>query len=272
MIPHMKMDFSENLPGVALFALSFAGIIGLLIGSFYSATASRVLYYFYGPGRKKSTRIRDFFVRPSFCMNCEKQIPRVDLIPIIGYIGVRGRCRYCNTPIGIWTYIGELMPAIALPLLIYSGLPWPSALASILLLGHLYISIATDYNFHLLDHENALFTGGWAILAAWFNGGIDAIIEASMTGVAALLILLSLYFIAGDRRMGFADVILGSILSFFVGFPWALVLFNLAAGGAVIYGFFILKDRTIPIPFGVFLSISAWVTTITHAIFRIWML
>jgi prepilin signal peptidase PulO-like enzyme (type II secretory pathway) len=201
-------------------------------------------------------------------MACGKQIPWSDLVPIIGYMGVRGKCRYCRTSIGVWTYAGELLPAIVLPLLLFSGLSWPSALATVFVLGHLYISMTTDYNFHLLDHENAVFIAGWSFFAVIFDGGIDALYRSALTGGAAFLIMGFLYIIAGSGRMGFGDVILGSILAFFTGFPWALVLFNVAAGGAVIYSLLVLKDRKLAIPFGVFLSISAWIAVIVHALFR----
>ncbi len=242
--------------------LTYAFIFGLILGSFYTATASRILYYFYGPGRKTKQRWKYFFTRPSFCMQCETRIPFYALIPLAGYFVSLGRCTSCKEPIGIITLLGEIFPAFLLPLLVYTGTPPLAALFSVLVALHLYISIVTDYNFYQLDHENALFIALWGILAVYFSRG-DTMENFTISGITSagtfsILTLLSIF--AGKGKLGQGDIILGTILAFFAGFPWVLVLFNMAASLAVVYSFLIIRNRHVPIPFGVFLAIGTWVT------------
>src|SRR5690606_16788682 len=93
----------------------------------------------------------------SFCMSCEEPIRRVRLIPIVGWFLGKGRCEKCGAEIGRLTLAGEVMGGLLLPLLLFSGSSWWEALALLLACGHLYISMATDFNYFQLDHENTAF-------------------------------------------------------------------------------------------------------------------
>lgn len=71
-------------------------IIGTVIGSFLFATFSRIQI-----GQTCLTPAR------SYCDHCQHQLGWGELIPIISYLYLRGRCRYCRTVITPWTLIVE---------------------------------------------------------------------------------------------------------------------------------------------------------------------
>lgn len=77
-----------------------AAIFGLLIGSFLNVCIHR------WP--------RDLsVVHPrSRCPKCERQLAWFDNIPVLSYVLVRGRCRYCGVPISIRYPIVELLTAV----------------------------------------------------------------------------------------------------------------------------------------------------------------
>jgi len=54
---------------------------------------------------------------PSFCPHCQKRLKLYDLIPVLSYSILRGRCRYCGGKIPVQYFISEIF----LPL-IYIGL------------------------------------------------------------------------------------------------------------------------------------------------------
>lgn len=64
-------------------------ITGLMFGSFFSLATYRI------PLGKNITHER------SFCPNCDHKLSFWDMIPVLSYIFLRGKCRYCSKKIGI---------------------------------------------------------------------------------------------------------------------------------------------------------------------------
>jgi len=75
-------------------------ITGLAVGSFLEVVIYRV-------PRKLS------IVRPaSFCTNCKKKIAFYDNIPVLSYIILRGRCRYCKSKIPVTSLLVEIITSL----------------------------------------------------------------------------------------------------------------------------------------------------------------
>lgn len=75
-------------------------IAGLVVGSFLNVCISRI------PEEES-------IVAPSsHCPKCKTKLETLDLIPVISYIRLGGRCRYCNEPISIRYPIVEILTAI----------------------------------------------------------------------------------------------------------------------------------------------------------------
>ncbi|MBE7437455.1 MAG: prepilin peptidase [Spirochaetales bacterium] len=246
----------------------FAFFLGTLIGSFYTATASRILYFFYGEGRKTPDRWKQIFFRPSFCFHCKEKIPPLDLIPLMGYLRNRGRCRHCHYPIGIVTLLGELWPGFLLAYLIYFNYSVAQAFFLVLLSGHLLIAFATDWKHYSLDHENTIFVGLFALAAGLEKSALSFSafwpLLATSAGVGVILWVLNLFFPDG---FGFGDVLLGSSLALYAGLPWTIVIFEVAAAGSIIHIYWILKDRKAPAPFGSYLVLGFFVALLAEAIY-----
>lgn len=62
-------------------------LIGILFGSFYTLAVYRI------PKKQDITHTR------SYCPNCNHRLEFFDLIPILSYIFLRGKCRYCGKKI-----------------------------------------------------------------------------------------------------------------------------------------------------------------------------
>ncbi len=253
-------------------AYSFAAVIGLCIGSFYTASASRILYFFYGPGRKETNRWKSFFTRPSFCMHCQTRIALFDIAPLFGYIFTKGRCRNCGTRIGLLTLLGELLPGLLLPLQLKAGFGWPAALTGTILCGQLYISAATDSKYLLLDHENTAILFLLALAGSVFKTGADwdSFRVYLLTGSGVFAVFLLLFFAGRMRSLGFADCLLAAILSLFSGMPWCLIMFQAASVGAILFIVFIKKSKKSPAPYGMFLASGLYISMIAESLWRIY--
>ena len=75
-------------------------ILGTIIGSFLSVCICRI------PAGES------IVYPPSHCSNCKSNIKPYDLIPIVSYVILRGKCRYCKEKISIKSPLMELFTGI----------------------------------------------------------------------------------------------------------------------------------------------------------------
>ena len=66
-------------------------VYGIIIGSFLNVCIYRI------PKNESIVVVR------SHCMSCGKQIKWYDLVPLISFLILRGKCRYCKTKLS-WQY------------------------------------------------------------------------------------------------------------------------------------------------------------------------
>jgi prepilin signal peptidase PulO-like enzyme (type II secretory pathway) len=92
----------------------FVALFGGAIGSFAGVVASRGL--------------RESLGGRSHCDSCGRSLSWYELIPIVSYPALRGRCRTCRARVGIGVYAWEiggalLAFAVAVPIALALGLP-----------------------------------------------------------------------------------------------------------------------------------------------------
>ena len=236
------MGFASQLMSPAVF------VFGLMVGSFLNA----VIYRLYVG--------RSIFEQHSICPRCEHTLDWRDLIPVVSFFTLRGRCRYCQKPIS-WQYPAvELATALTFTL-VYSqnGLSFTTYY---LLLTTCFLIVIFVYDFrHYLILDQVLVPA--SILAViyqfWQN-----IFWHGLWGALALSGFFGLlYVISGGRWIGFGDVKLGVFLGFLVPWPATIVLFFLAyiigAAVAVIFLVFGAKGLGDRLPFGTFLTLAAFI-------------
>src|SRR3989344_3437721 len=88
----------------------FVFIFGLIVGSFLNAVIHRL------------HTGESIVARHSRCPRCHHELSAADLIPLLSFALLRGRCRYCGKPIS-WQYpLVELATAISFSLIYFSAL------------------------------------------------------------------------------------------------------------------------------------------------------
>ncbi|MBU0278782.1 MULTISPECIES: A24 family peptidase [unclassified Gemella] len=55
---------------------------------------------------------KEFFYRRSQCCNCNKKLNFIDLVPVLSYIFLRGKCRYCNYKIPTDVFLYEVFALV----------------------------------------------------------------------------------------------------------------------------------------------------------------
>src|SRR4051812_5509965 len=73
----------------------YLGFLGLCLGSFVSALVWRTRAR--STGKRKSNP--SIFNGRSMCPKCRHLLSVWDLIPVVSWLWLRGRCRYCKKPI-----------------------------------------------------------------------------------------------------------------------------------------------------------------------------
>jgi len=81
-----------------LILLLGTGSIGASVGSFLNVCVYRI------PVGLTVTE-----PRRSFCPHCRHQVAAYDNIPVLSWLWLRGRCRFCKSPISIWYFLVELL-------------------------------------------------------------------------------------------------------------------------------------------------------------------
>jgi len=223
--------------------LVFIFIIGLIVGSFLNAVIWRL-------DKEKSV-----FKGRSICPDCKHTLSFFDLIPLLSFLSLSGRCRYCQKSISPQYPLVELATGVVFTFLFwFVGFNFLQ-LTFLLVVSALLIVIFVYDLKHLLIPDTMVFSA--IILSAlWllFKGDI---INGLIAGLGAAFFFLLLFLVSRGTWMGFGDVKLALFMGLFLGWPNILVaLFAAFLSGAVVGVFLVLaqkKGMRSEVPFGPFL-------------------
>jgi prepilin signal peptidase PulO-like enzyme (type II secretory pathway) len=101
--------------------IAFLVVAGLGLGSFINALVWRV--YQQEKTRSKAAKQKLSILRGrSMCVHCKHQLTMADLVPILSWLWLKGKCRYCKKPIS-WQYpVVEIATAL---IFVGSYIFWP---------------------------------------------------------------------------------------------------------------------------------------------------
>lgn len=239
---------------------------GLAGGSFINALLWRI------------PKHKNIYFDRSECTKCGHKLGFFDLIPILSFIFLLGKCRYCNKRIS-WQYpLIELFSGLGLYFLALLAprtcLPAGRALcevgrfseAELVWLSGIFLISVFIFLYdlkHLLILNKSVFLGVlWIVLGFWYFG-VKNIQGNILMALAIFSFFFLLYFFSKGKWVGGGDAKLGLFLGLWLGWPQGLVgLFFAYILGAVVGGFlliFRLVNLKSKIPFGPFLITGAWV-------------
>ena len=225
-------------------------LLGLAIGSFLNLCIDRL------PKRESILR------PPSHCDVCQHRLRPLDLIPLLSYLYLRGRCRYCGVSIHYRVPLVEAMTALIFVLL-WNRYGFSIELPLAMLFACLFIIILViDIEHHLILNRVVYpsIVLAFLVLILTPNGGIISAVIGGVTGAGILLLLVLL----SPGGMGMGDVKLAALIGLLVGFPQVFIalLICFVSGGAVAGGLLLtrLKGRKDPIPLAPFLTAGLIIT------------
>ena len=203
-------------------------LFGISVGSFLNVVADRV------PAGKSIVH------PPSHCFNCGHELEPRDLFPIVSYLLLRGKCRYCGQSFTARSMLVELATGLlfALAFFIY-GLSWQLAAALIFISFYIVLFIT------ILEQgilPNVIVYPGIAVaLALALSNPLTGVMPNFIDCAAGLGVSFGLFFLlwAVPRLfkksvMGFGDVGMAGLIGASVGFPQILVALCIALPSGVL--------------------------------------
>jgi len=231
------------------------GLFGLAWGSFLNVVIYRV--------PRKISIIRP----PSCCPHCQKRIKFYDNIPVLSFILLRGKCRFCRQKISFRYPLVELLTALSfIVLYIYNSYALSLFFfASCLFTSALIALTFIDYDYQILPDTVTLPVFTLALIYSSFRHDLNikqALIGAGVGAGFLLLVYGAYYLLRKKEGMGLGDVTMMLMIGAFLG--WRQTFFTLVLAsfaGALVGIFFIFfkkKSLQTSLPFGTFLGPAAY--------------
>lgn len=224
-------------------------IIGLIFGSFFCCVGLRL-----STGKK-------FINDRSVCDNCGHILSWYDLIPLISYISLKGKCRYCHKKVSLLNPFIELVTGILFALSYYSFGFSLELVLSLFLVALAMIIFASDLTYMIIPDEVIIFFSIVIIILEFFLEGITGIFLSLLSGLSLFFFMFCLMKLGNDlfkkESLGGGDVklffVLGLVIDPFLG----LITIFLASLIALPVSLYLLyKNKEHMIPFGPFILIS----------------
>ena len=272
-------------PGSAL----FWSLLGLIVGSFLNV----VIYRFPIMMQRESDNYLamenddqpahidryNLMIPGSACTSCGHALSMADNVPLISYVWLKGRCRYCHAPISARYPSVELLTAVLSGIVIWqlgSGLV---GLSSLVLLWMLLAMSFIDIDTQLLPDELTLPLL-WLGLLVNLDGAIVPLRDAVLGAVAGYLALWVVYWlfklVTGKDGIGYGDFKLLAALGAWMGWMMLPVIVLLSSAVGALVGLSLIAfrghQRDRPIPFGPFLAAAGLISLLFgQPLLQVWL-
>ncbi len=237
--------------------LIFVFVVGAIVGSFLNVCIYRL------------PRGESLVTPPSHCPSCNKVLKLRDNIPLISFLVLGGRCRFCKARISRRYFTVELLTAcVFLALYLFLGLSVKFFLNTLFLS---LLIVATFVDFEREEIPDEVSVGGLILAfvlslvfpefmgAASIGAGFMRSLFGAVAGGASIYLVGVLGKILFRRdAMGEGDVKLMAMIGAFLGVRLVMLSFFIAPVFGSIFGIISrIKTGRDTMPYGPFLSLSA---------------
>ncbi len=234
-------------------------IFGCCIGSFLNCVVYRL------ESKKSFTGGR------SFCPKCKHNLAWYDLIPVLSFILLKAKCRYCKKKIAKQYLIVEVATGVLFAVIVnyelgimnYEWWSFVFILNSLFLILNscfLLLIFIYDLKRYIIPDKLVFSAIGIALLFDILSGSLFNFLIA---GLVASGFFFLLWLISRGRWLGFGDVKLSLFMGLFLGWPNILValFFAFVSGSVIGLALIVSKKKKLKsqVPFGPFLIAGTFV-------------
>lgn len=246
--------------------LFFIFIFGLCIGSFLNVLIDRL---------PKGESI----LGRSHCSHCNKTLKWYELVPVLSFIFLRGKCSKCKKPISLQYPLVETITGLLFLLIFnfqfsifneFSTFNLENLLllcCQFIVVSCLVVIFMSDLKYMIVPDEiiyPAVIASILYQFLNWKAGNLTNWYYPLLAGFGAALFFLFLILITKGKGMGFGDVKIVFFMGLFLSFPQILVALCLAFFSGAIIGSILIamrkKTMKSEIPFGCFLAPATLIT------------
>ena len=233
-------------------------LFGVSVGSFLNVVADRV------PAGKSIIR------PPSHCFNCGHMLAPRDLFPIVSYLLLRGKCRYCGKSFTARSMLVELASGLLFVLAFFTfGATW-QFLTALIFCSLFVVLFITDLEQSVLPRVIVYPGIALALIIALLSpltGTVPGIV-GSLGGLGLSYGFFFLFWalprLFKKSAIDLGDVGMAGLIGASIGFPQMIVALYIAvlAGGLTAALLIVFKARKLneSIQFGSFLAFAGLIT------------
>lgn len=235
--------------------LSF--LLGLIWGSFLNVVALRTLSG------------RSIFYPPSHCPKCGHRLRWYENIPLLSWVVQRGRCTVCGKRIS-WLYpFGELTTALLFAWAAYAAWDEPAAIGRFIfyvVLISLFMTVTvSDLQSMRIPNRILLFFTPLIVALKLYLDGLQALFP-TLLGIIVYGGLFFLIYWLSRGGMGMGDVKYAALLGVVLPVQHILLFILLASLFGLLVAIVLMLvrgwGRKDALPFGPFMSLSAWLVVL----------
>ena len=212
-------------------------IFGLCVGSFLNVLADRL------PREESVVKGR------SHCEKCRKELTWRDLIPLVSFVFLKGKCRYCRIRLSLYYPTVELTTGVMFVLAFFHvefkiyDLGFMISLAYYLfIVSSLVVVFFTDLKYGIIP-DKVIFPAALVSLLYLFINPNSLILNHLLSAGGAGLFFLFLFLITRGKGMGFGDVKFAFLMGLVLGFPDVVVSLYIAFLTGAIVGCILIVWR-----------------------------
>ncbi len=202
------------------FYLFVSFIIGSAVGSFLNVVIDR------------TTRGESITGR-SYCDHCRATLSTLDLVPILSFVALGAKCRYCKKPLK-WQYpaveflTASLFTLSTLVLLQSQSFNLVTLAYYFLIISVLIMVAVVDFRYYLIP---TTFVYGASLIALVYNFFFlppEIFLEHVVAGFVVALFFLVIILATRGKGMGQGDIVLGFFIGLVLGYEGTFVALFLA--------------------------------------------
>lgn len=219
------------------------------MGSFYTVVGLRL------------AKRENFITSRSHCDECDHTLSFFDMIPIVSFIMLKGKCRYCKKKINPLSTYMEIFTGIlfALSYLVF-GFSY-ELLIALGIVSLLIIISVSDISYYIIPDEVLIFFTGYFLIILTLSNGVMATFTNIVSGLIMFLIMYTIMlignFIFKKESLGGGDIKLMFVIGLICSpLPSLFVIFIGSCLALPISIIILVRKKTKLIPFGPFLLIA----------------
>lgn len=234
-------------------------VLGLVWGSFLNVVIYRL------------PRDLSLIKPPSSCPRCGRRIKWYDNIPLLSYLILGGKCRFCREKIPAVYPLVEALTAVCFLIIYFNNLSFFDLqfFADCLFSSSLIVLGFIDYFHQIIPDHITLPVIVLSLVYAPFRYDLNlrqALIGAAVGGGFLLLVYLVYLLWRKKQGLGMGDVMMMLMVGAYLGLGRTILTLILASVVGAIFGLLLIKfkkkDLQYSLPFGTFIAAAAFVCLI----------